>query len=1076
MGLLSADRFSPILFIGVGGAGSRVVNLLAGKLRHHPRWDRLAELVHFVALDTNKDDLARNDAIDPDARFLLSAFDRRAYVRRKRGQAELTEDPMLTGWVHPDYDFREARGAGAGQIRVESRLGLYYNLENDRAGIRRRLIALLDRATRRENPWRDQQDRVVHVVMVASVAGGTGSGGFLPLAYLVKDLIRDHGWGRPNLVATLALPSTFLDRVERQLHDDIQANGYAALKELEALTKLGYAGQPSAATLHYDPDRPDRTRVDERPFNLVYVVDKPAEISLERYEHAVADAAFLQIFSPLLGAQAGEYDNYDKHQKSLALGHFSVHFAAYGTAILQLPRHDLLRYSCMRYVAKALETFLVFGADDPRFRVPYGDPAFERLDNREKDKIADQKYVEWVAWRAGAEQAANEVGLFSVVYTQKDRDGRPLAATFQRKLTEVFARLDELIDIAPVQPGDVTTGNPSLSRQIEGLRRDTAASRARVMGEYLPSMLVELKTDRFLGGFFRDLDMDPLSQRLFLIHLARRTFLSPLPEDEDGTWLAEEGGNPSDLDSDAVATEVAEVEERLRATSEQGLMGRMLGRENQDFHRSKRKAVQLFDRLAQDQRDYLKRAFWRAYEAELRLALEARLGAFRRVAEIAHEQARLSREEAERFRRDPGAWADSDVSRFTLDTEVLRDDRRRERLWDTLYSHLLDRAAFFEPKRIFAHVTAGFAPTRDNDGRLRPRDASEIVRAVKDGLLEDARQTYETALTEPGLDLARGLDLEARYLHLRDTGAGIDDLRQQGRLDDAVRAVPADAVRRRILDKLQRTVEECVLLAQLDTTRLDDPSVVPAWIFYAGVASRYRTEEPNSLGRMLKEVAPTADLVDGWEEADAIVLYRAALGVPIYFFRRVTEELAASYRKVKANPNRGYPLHIDRQFESDDDLPDLDPMALRKARERALAESAARAAANSRQESIRVFLTCTLAGAVVSESGVWAWRMKGHGQPLDARRGRAFDQFQALDRTLRDDMARTSRQALAARGVERQDRDLLLSDMDALAERLAARHYEALAQTWEHEAKYLDEERGVLGRLRDDVAAGRSLA
>ena len=65
----------------------------------------------------------------PDSnRFLISAFDRRAYVQRKRGRQELSEDRLVTQWVHPDYQFRDAQGAGAGQIRLESRLGLYYNL------------------------------------------------------------------------------------------------------------------------------------------------------------------------------------------------------------------------------------------------------------------------------------------------------------------------------------------------------------------------------------------------------------------------------------------------------------------------------------------------------------------------------------------------------------------------------------------------------------------------------------------------------------------------------------------------------------------------------------------------------------------------------------------------------------------------------------------------------------------------------------------------------------------------------------------------------------------------------------
>ena len=54
-------------------------------------------------------------------------------------------------------------------------------------------------------------------------------------------------------------------------------------------------------------------------------------------KNAIADAAYLLLYSPILGAQASDYDNYEKHQKKLALGHFSVHYGSFGTALLQLP-------------------------------------------------------------------------------------------------------------------------------------------------------------------------------------------------------------------------------------------------------------------------------------------------------------------------------------------------------------------------------------------------------------------------------------------------------------------------------------------------------------------------------------------------------------------------------------------------------------------------------------------------------------------------------------------------------------------------------------------------------------------
>jgi hypothetical protein len=345
------------------------------------------------------------------------------------------------------------------------------------------------------------------------------------------------------------------------------------------------------------------------------------------------------------------------------------------------------------------------------------------------------------------------------------------------------------------------------------------------------------------------------------------------------------------------------------------------------------------------------------------------------------------------------------------------------------------------------------------------------VRAVRERLQADATRIYTQALVDAGLDLERALQLEAAYVHLTDSGRSLGELKASGKLDDAVRAVDAEVIRKAISDKLQRVVEECVVLAHLDHTRMDDPTVTPAWIFYAGLASRYKTDEPHSLGRLLKGVAPTVDLVDGWEEPDSLVLYRAALGVPVYWFRRVTEELAVAYRKVKAARGRGYPLHIDAAFEDDDDLPDLDPLALKRARERAEADAAARGLAESRSELVRSFVLCSLAGSITGADGQWHWRMRGHGQPLAERRSDAIEAFAALERGLRDDMVGEARRSWQARSVEKTDRVGLAADLGTHEERLNGTYYEAVAQGWDAEARYLDEERAAVRLMKGELEA-----
>lgn len=1076
MGLLKTDKFKPTLFVGLGGNGGKTVNLLATKLRRHPHWDRIRTMTHFVAIDTNKDDLDKQKNISPDCRFLVSAFDRRAYVTRKRGQGELPEDKLVTQWIHPDYQFRGAQGAGAGQIRIESRLGLYYNLEDDaRAGIRRKLVDLLHQATGRDNPWRDNEDKVIQVMLYASVAGGTGSGGFLPMAYLLREMIIDFGWGRPNIVGVLSLPTTFLDKVKPQLHPDIMANGYAALKELEFLTRqLGYEGGAREIEFHYDPGARDHHRqfIQDRPFSLVYIVDRPAEVSIDRYEHAVADASYLQIFSPLLGAQAGEYDNYDKHQKSLALDHFAVNYAAFGTALLHLPRRDLVRYAGLRYVARAFREFLCFGGDDPQFRVPYGDPTFERLDQQEKDRVVDTRFENYVAWRASVEEQAEEKGVFSAVWAQTGAQGKSLGMAFLQRLQAIYGRLDELVQIPDIERQAINPGNPSMARPLAVLRKEYAESRTRVRG-FLEAQITDLRTGRLFSSFFKDLEANPIAQRLFLIRILRFPFILPFEDPSEGEFLRAEGVKV-DLDGSMVQDEISRLEGELVRTASQGVLKRFIDAENKDFQAAKLRAIRKYDDLAQDHREDLRRYFWRSFETELRQVAGSMLGAFRKVAEIADEQARLAEAECEQFRRDPGANPDSDVAQYYLDAEAFRDDRRQERLWHLFYMHHLDKTSFFDAREIFGVVTQAFSPSRDQDGRPRVRDAGEIVRLVRSELSDAATRVFTQALIDLRLDLASALDLEQRYIVLLDRGIDFAQLRKTGRLDDELRALPQEQIEKGIEDRLKRLSADCALLAHIDATRRDDPTVTPANVFFAGLAERFQTDERGALGTILKSVVGGINFVAGWDDPDALVLYRGVLGIPIYWFHNVEAQLAPNYRLVRDRPGRSYPLHIEASWEptsTQEGLPDLDPLELKRRREREMAEAAARKQRNARADRVRAFAQAWLLGSIVEDGETLAWFYLGTKGPLAVERGQAFSAFEALDPTLRGDLEEEAQKAWNQRVADRRTKDSLKEEVRAMLARIKGAFARALAERNDSEKNFLAEVRAVLETMDAELGA-----
>lgn len=1050
MSILDNERFSPTIFLGLGGSGGKVVNALAGKLRRHPNFARFKELIHFAAIDTNKADLNAQGNIPDANRFLVSSFDRRSYIKRKRGQAELPEDPMVTQWVHDNYQFRDTQGAGAGQIRVESRLGIYYNLEEDRARIRASFLRMLDACTKPDNPFRDNRDRVVNVIIYASVAGGTGSGGFLTAAYLMQDLVKDQGWGRPNIVGTLMLPSVFLQHVEQALHADINANGYAALKELEFATKLGYEGGISEVEFHYDPVHPERKTIHNRPFSICYLVDKPAEIALERYTNAIADASFLQIFSPIIGAQAGEYDNYEKHQKTLALGHFSTHYGAVGAALLIYPKKDILHYSGLRYVARTLENYLTMGSD-PAFRVPYDDPKFQRLNRQEQDRIVDDKYSAFIEHSARLEEDRNEKGIYTGIRDLKTAEGASLREAFQKKLAKLFETLDEKITIEPFDPLQVHEQNTSLSRPVENLRRDAAASRGRVMGEYLQSMLADLRSDRFFGDFFRSNKVDPLAQRFFLVKTKNEGFLTPFSDPAEGAFLKETKENPYDLDKEHVTREFAEFEKRLNETSQRGFMSSMFSKENKEFQGVRRKVQDFFAQVEGGIRDYLKAAFWQAFHEELQKNLEARLSAFRNVAQIADESAKMSKKEAERFLTDPASAAgySADAAEYYLDMEVLRDDKRGTRLWDRFFTHYLDRSSYYDEEKIFGEITQAFQPAVSDDGRVRAKDANEIVKEIRKRMYDLGRSTYDGVVKEMKLDMNAALELEARYVLTRD--------RPEDK--EAIEKIDEKRIREHIREKFQLVIDQCVILANIDQTKMDDPTVKPNKIFYAGIASKYSSDEAGSMKSLLKEVSSGIQLVP-WEEEEIVVFYKALVGIPLYFFRRVNEELYNHYRTVKAKPNRTYPLHTERIWE--DGLPNLDPKELREAEERRRAEEAAQKSANERGDKMWLFSMLTYFGNVAQSDEGYEWAMGSVKKKLAADRATAFEAFQQLPQALRGDLEKKANQSIIEKTASVADKKRFRNELSTHLSKVSDLYYLALAEEKDREQRFLEEEKALL--------------
>lgn len=353
------EKASPVpstLFVGLGGCGCRMVARVARHLQSQPDFgEHYRDLVKFVLVDTNVNDLESYGEI-ADETFLLSDFDKEQYAGLALDKLFLEADPYFTQWMPLDYRFRAQNASGAGQIRLESRLGLYYQMKHK--DLVPRCDRLLEALEGHQHSHRRLDSAEIRIVVCYSVAGGTGSGCHLPIAYMLRDHARNLG--KPQMIGVAVLPAVFEEKTGIN-RDGTFANGYAALKEMEHLMKLGAPESrfypDNGLAFHYDPSDESKRVVRERPFDLLYVIDKPEPPSISEPVDAAADGLYLQLFSPLFGTQARDYIN-ALHQRFLVphdfegkgIQGFSTFYGSYGAAVLLVPMAGLVDY-CARAAA-----------------------------------------------------------------------------------------------------------------------------------------------------------------------------------------------------------------------------------------------------------------------------------------------------------------------------------------------------------------------------------------------------------------------------------------------------------------------------------------------------------------------------------------------------------------------------------------------------------------------------------------------------------------------------------------------------------------------------------------------------
>ncbi|HWG43896.1 MAG TPA: tubulin-like doman-containing protein [Gemmataceae bacterium] len=228
----------PALVIGLGQLGMTVVQ----RLRHHLHtrfggMDRLPHL-HLMVLDTDPEVVRAATRGAHGARLsetdvVLAPLNRPShYLKPRDGR------PDVESWLNPRMLYRIPRSQMTTGVRALGRLAFCDNYRLIVRRLQTELNACLDPdalASALRQTGLGLRTNRVRVYVITSLAGGTGSGMFVDLAYTVRALLKQAGYSQPDVVGLFLLPSVDRNRTRTLT----LGNACAALRELSHFARPG---------------------------------------------------------------------------------------------------------------------------------------------------------------------------------------------------------------------------------------------------------------------------------------------------------------------------------------------------------------------------------------------------------------------------------------------------------------------------------------------------------------------------------------------------------------------------------------------------------------------------------------------------------------------------------------------------------------------------------------------------------------------------------------------------------------------------------------------------------------------
>ncbi|MBI3798687.1 MAG: hypothetical protein HY268_17190 [Deltaproteobacteria bacterium] len=321
-------EMNPALVIGVGGTGQEVLMNLRKKVVQHFGSLQSFPLVGYLHIDTQQ---SQESQATPSTQYLGEDI---ALVEGERlplavaGGDSWKDNQAIRAWFPPDLKIPENFRTGCSAQRNYGRLAFSANVDVIRERITTLAARITDSQTLRDFGARQNATVVpnLHVFLVSSLLGGTGSGMVFDLCYTARYLLSGFRM----------LFYGYLVTGGPTANDDQKANCYAALKELDFYNQQGFQMRYPGSIVREIVSR-------DRPVDWLYLVNginatgvpfPPAKVWESVAEHIRAEILpglkdrRQGVRDNIRDAGYGEPDRLGKPQCYLSFGMTSIEFPA----------------------------------------------------------------------------------------------------------------------------------------------------------------------------------------------------------------------------------------------------------------------------------------------------------------------------------------------------------------------------------------------------------------------------------------------------------------------------------------------------------------------------------------------------------------------------------------------------------------------------------------------------------------------------------------------------------------------------------------------------------------------------